>query len=110
MGLFDAFRRTDINEGVRRFKESKGALLLDVRTAQEYAQGHIPGSVNLPLDSIRNIVKLTKDSDTQLYVHCLSGARSSRATAQLKDMGYERVLNIGGISSWRGELERGLQG
>ena len=49
MGFFDFLHGADINEGVELFRSTPGALLLDVRTAQEYAGGHIPGSVNIPL-------------------------------------------------------------
>ena len=47
MGFFDLFKKTDINEGVVAYKNTKNAVLLDVRSAEEYAQGHIPGSRNI---------------------------------------------------------------
>ena len=49
MSILDLFRRPDINDGLRRFESTPGAVLLDVRTAEEYAAGHLPGSRNLPL-------------------------------------------------------------
>ena len=52
MGLFDLFAGPDINVGVQEWKASKGAVLLDVRSADEHGQGHIPGSVNVPLNRI----------------------------------------------------------
>lgn len=107
MGLFDFFKMADINEGVETFRKTDGAVLLDVRTVEEYAQGHIPKSVNLPLSEIGNIAHIAEDKATPIFVHCLSGARSSQAEGALKYMGYTAVQNIGGINSYRGEIERG---
>ena len=52
MGFFDLFKRTDINEGVNQYKATKNAVLLDVRSAGEYAGGHIPGSRNIDVNHI----------------------------------------------------------
>ena len=105
MGLLDFFRRADINEGVRAFRAAEGAVLLDVREAQEYASGHIPGSVNLPLSEISGAPERIPEKGTPLFVYCLSGNRSSGAVGALKSMGYTDVTNIGGISAYRGKLE-----
>lgn len=106
MGLFHLFRSADINEGVAEYKTNKGAMLLDVRTAEEYRDGHIEGSINVPLDQIASIAGVVKDKQTPLYVHCYSGGRSGQAVAYLKQMGYTNVKNIGGISSYRGKVVR----
>ena len=104
MNIFNIFARKDINEGVRSFRESKNAVLLDVRTREEYASGHIEGSRNLPLDEIDRVDSVIKDKAAPLYVHCLSGGRSARAVAYLKGMGYREVYDIGGIGSYRGKI------
>lgn len=104
MGFFDIIKSVDINKGVEEFRENKGAVLLDVRTAQEYSQGYIPGSINIPLDSIDEIGNVVSDKNVPLYVHCLSGARSGRAVSALKGMGYMNVKNIGGINSYKGKI------
>ena len=104
MSVFNIFARKDINEGVKRFRENKEAVLLDVRTREEYASGHIEGSRNLPLDEIDKVDFLIKDKNAPLYVHCLSGGRSARATAYLKSKGYREVHDIGGIGSYRGKI------
>lgn len=106
MGFLDLFKGVDINEGVQAFKETKNALLLDVRTPEEYKDGHIEGSVNLPLQSISNIKSMSIGKDRPIFVHCLSGSRSSQATAKLKKLGYANVTNIGGISAYRGKVVR----
>lgn len=61
MSIFNIFECKDINEGVRKFRESKDAVLLDVRTREEYASGHIEGSKNLPFDEIDKVRFLVKD-------------------------------------------------
>ena len=105
MGLFNFFRNTaDINTGVAEYETNDGAVLLDVRTAEEYRDGHIDGSVNIPLDRISSVKNIIKDKSTPLYAHCLSGGRSGQAVSYLKQIGYTNVKNIGGISSYRGKV------
>jgi len=106
MGLFGFLKQIDIHEGVEQYRKTSGAVLLDVRTPQEYAEGHIPGGRNLPLQSIDKAALIVDNKDTPLFVHCLSGARSRQATAALKQMGYTNVTNIGGIADYRGKVER----
>ena len=106
MGLFDFMKSPDINEGVKICEETQDAVLLDVRDPDEYAAGHIPGSVNLPLSQIKSAEDRFPDMDTPLFIYCLSGARSSRAIAALGEMGYTKLTNLGGIRAWRGEIEK----
>lgn len=101
MSLFSLFRRPDFGALLRE-AEAAGGLVVDVRTAAEYRQGHVPGSVNIPLDRI-GAAKL--DAGRPLYLYCQSGARSARACAALSRRGY-RAANMGGISAYRGTLER----
>ena len=69
MGLFNFFHNTvDINTGVAEYETNDGAVLLDVRTAEEYRDGHIDGSVNIPLDRISSVENIVKDKSTPLYV------------------------------------------
>lgn len=105
MGLMNFLRNTaDIDEGVEEYKTTNDAVLLDVRTTEEYHNGHIDGSVNLPLDRISFIEEAVKDKNTPLYVHCYSGSRSGKAVTYLKQMGYTNAVNIGGISSYHGKV------
>lgn len=106
MGLFDFFKGPDINQGVKEYRESDGAILLDVRTPQEYRVGHIAGSRNIPLQNIRQAINIIKNKKVPLYVYCQSGARSGRAVMELQKMGYENVKNIGGIASYSEKEER----
>lgn len=106
MGFFDLFKGTDINDKLQEMRGVKGAVLLDVRNADEFRQGHIPGAINVPVDSIDRIGKRVKKKSTPIYSYCLSGARSGRAVSALESMGYTNVTNIGGINRYRGEIER----
>lgn len=101
--LFNLFGRRDINQGVEEWKNTRGAVLLDVRTQNEYAGCHIDGSVNIPLDRLDTIGGRVPDKTTPIFVHCLSGGRSASAAAYLKRNGYSRVYDIGGINAYRGE-------
>ena len=104
MGIFSFLQTKDINSGVRSYLSTEGAVLLDVRTPEEYAEGHIEGSRNIPLQNIERTESVIIDKSTPLFVHCRSGARSSQATSILKRMGYTNVEDIGGIMSYRGKV------
>ena len=106
MGFFDFLRQPDVNQGVNDYKNTTGAVLLDVRTPQEYSEGHIPGSKNVPLQTLDKVSSVVENKDTELFVYCYSGARSRQAAAALGQMGYTKVNNIGGISSYRGKVEK----
>ena len=105
MGFFDLFKHTDINQCVAQFQQVSNAMLVDVRTPEEYRDGHIPGSINVPLQQIEDIDLEVSDMSTPLFVYCRSGARSRQATAMLQKMGYEEVHNIGGILDYKGKVE-----
>ena len=105
MGIFDVFKSPDINEGVVRFRETPGAVLLDVRTPEEYAEGHIPGSKNVPLQTLDRVRDLIEDPGTPLFAYCLSGGRSRQAVSFLRSMGYASATNLGGICDSRGTLD-----
>ncbi|MDQ6964849.1 MAG: rhodanese-like domain-containing protein [Mariprofundales bacterium] len=76
-------------------------VMLDVRTQQEYDQGHIKGAVLIPVQSLsERIDEVPKDR--QLYLYCRSGVRSARASRLLAQQGFTSVENvIGGIEAWR---------
>lgn len=80
-------------------------LLLDVRTKAEFDQGHIPGSLLMPYDSIQVDFK-EADKSRPIVVYCRSGNRSSTAARTLVSMGYTDVSDFGAVHQWRGTLER----
>lgn len=78
------------------------ALLLDVRTAGEYAQGHLEQAKLLPYDEISSgISALTEDKNQLIYVYCRSGRRSGIAKQTLESLGFTNVHNIGGYEQLR---------
>ena len=106
MGIFDFFKQADINQGIEEYKGSAGAVLLDVRSQQEYREGHVPGSKNVPLQMLGKISSVVQKKETPLFVYCYSGARSRQAVSTLQQMGYTNVKNIGGIAAYEGKVER----
>lgn len=104
MGIFDFLKGADINEGVQEWQSSPNAILLDVRTTGEYQKGHIQGSINIPLNELNQVNARIPDQDKMIFVHCLSGSRSSQAVSCLKQLGYKNVKNIGGIGSYKGSV------
>ena len=84
MGIFDFFKHSDINQGVQEYKNAVGAVLLDVRTHQEYREGHIPGSQNVPLQQLDKGGKVTENKGTALH---------------------NRLQKNGGITACQGKVE-----
>ena len=91
----------NINKGVEECRSTENALLVDVREAEEFAAGHIPGAVNAPLSAIEGA---NLPADRPLFLYCLRGSRSARAAGILRRRGYRRVRSIGGIINYRGEI------
>lgn len=105
MGFFDRFFEAGINAKVAEARKDPRALIVDVRSPEEYAQGHIEGTVNVPLDRIGGEAELF--AGHRLLVMCASGARARQAVAELRDLGFSEVESIGGIMSWNGPVIRG---
>ena len=97
------FQVNDINAGVEEYQKTPQAKLIDVREEDEYAAGHIPASINIPLSKIESAQGEITDLDTPLFVYCRSGNRSGQAVAWLKQAGYSKVKNIGGIANYSGK-------
>jgi rhodanese-related sulfurtransferase len=94
------------NVGSQEFAQlqSSGALVVDVRTASEFAAGHIPGATNVPLDQLQNTAS-SWNKDQAIAVYCATGARSANAAAYLAGQGFRKVYNLEqGVASWSGQL------
>lgn len=82
--------------------ESGQVKLVDVREADEYRQGYIIGAINIPVDSIKgdSILADLPNYNEPIIVYCLSGKRAQEAALKLRRLGYNYLLNMGGISHW----------
>ncbi|MBO2671312.1 hypothetical protein AYI81_03085 [Shewanella algae] len=81
-------------------KVAQGAMLVDVRTPEEYAEGHLPEAVNIPFEQIAEaFAKQGIAKDTPVVVYCRSGRRSGIAKESLDNAGYQEVYNGGGYDS-----------
>lgn len=88
--------------------EAGGATVVDVRTAEEYGESHIPGAVLVPLDTIGSQRPAAlPDTGAELLIYCRSGVRSKAAAEQLAALGYQQVYDFGGIIDWPYETVRG---
>jgi phage shock protein E len=87
--LFGGDTKTDLKTTI-----NEGAFLVDVRTAGEFAEGHVKGSVNIPLDSVPTQLAKFKNKKN-IIVFCRSGGRSSQAKSILEQNGFTNVVNGG---------------
>lgn len=88
-------------------EQEENVLVVDVRTPQEYAEGHIPGAILIPLDTIGDEPpKELPDLNQKILVYCRSGRRSKQAAGKLARLGYTEIYEIGGIMTWPYEIEK----
>ncbi len=93
----------------KEVNEDKNAVILDVRTEEEFIEGYIPNAKNIDIYKgqgfLDEIEKLDKSKN--YYVYCRSGARSAQACALMKQQGFENASNLmGGITDWEGEIQK----
>jgi phage shock protein E len=79
---------------------AQGGVLLDVRSPEEFAAGHLPGAINIPVAEVRARAAEIGARDRPVVTYCRSGGRSARAAATLRELGFERVLNLGPKAAW----------
>lgn len=96
-------RKEDVltpEEAKARIDANPNLILLDVRTQEEYDQGHIPGAVCLPNEMITTDMPFPFGQDAEILLYCRSGRRSAEAAKKLRDMGFSNVSDLGGIIDW----------
>lgn len=99
------YRQVTTEEAVNIMQTEENYVILDVRTAQEFASGHIPGAALLPNETIgTEDIPLLPDKDQLILVYCRSGNRSKQAAEKLAQLGYTNIAEFGGINSWTGEI------
>jgi phage shock protein E len=101
--MFNPFKQAQLaqDKAFAQLNADKSIKLIDVRTVEEFREGHIKGSVNLPLDELLDkAAKQLPVKDATIFIVCHSGARASTAVSALKRVGYTHVFNIGGVAAW----------
>ena len=97
----------DVKEAKEIFETPGDYIILDVRRADEYAGGHIPGAINVANESINDTCpEELPDLNQTIYVYCRSGNRSKQASEKLVSLGYTNIIEFGGILDWTGEIEK----
>ena len=101
------YRQISMDEAVDMMKDEKNYIILDVRRPDEYAEGHIPGAINVPNEEIgtTEIAELP-DKSQMILVYCRSGRRSKEASEKLVKLGYTNIVEFGGIQDYKGEIEK----
>lgn len=103
--IFNIFRKL---VGIRPVDYSalvkNGAIVIDVRSRNEFENGHIPGSLNIPLDQLKKNLQRLPDKQQAVILCCASGVRSSSAKAMLKAHGYSKVFNGGSWSALQSKV------
>lgn len=99
-----AYRRVSAEEAQQIMKNESNYQIVDVRTPEEYASGHIPNAICIPNESIgKEPPAELSDKKQMLLIYCRSGRRSKEAANKLVELGYENVVDFGGIIDWPGE-------
>lgn len=101
------FSQITMDEAKEIFETPGDYIILDVRRADEYAGGHIPGAINVANESINDTCpEELPDMNQTIYVYCRSGNRSKQASEKLVSLGYTNIIEFGGILDWTGEIEK----
>lgn len=80
--------------------EKENAILIDVRSKEEYENKHIDGSINIDVNDIETVEEIYKDKNRPIILYCRSGNRSMQAANKLIKMGYTKIYNLGAITNW----------
>ena len=101
------YTQITMSEAVEMMESESDYIILDVRRPDEFATGHIPNAINIPIESIgTDEISELPDKDQLILVYCRSGNRSKQASQKLVKLGYSNVVEFGGINDWKGEIEK----
>ena len=94
-------------EAKQLIADEVGYVIVDARTLEEYAGGHIPGAICIPNETIgTEAPEVLPDKEQLILVYCRSGNRSKQASQKLAKLGYTNVKEFGGIIDWDGDIEQ----
>ena len=101
----NTYRSITMDDAVTMMTQETGYIILDVRRADEFAAGHIPGAINVANESIgTDEIPELPDKNQLIMVYCRSGRRSKEAAEKLVKLGYTNIVEFGGILDWKGEI------
>lgn len=102
-----SYRQVTPDEAASIMKTEENYIILDVRRADEFAEGHIPGAINVANEDIgEEEIPELPDKAQLILVYCRSGRRSKEAAEKLVKLGYTNIVEFGGILDWKGEIEK----
>ena len=101
----DSYTQISQDKAKEMMSRDDGHIVVDVRRPDEFSEGHIPGAICIPNESITDSQPAElPDLDQVILIYCRSGRRSKEASQKLFDMGYTNVYEFGGIIDWTGEI------
>ena len=101
--MLELFKKKEVVDYKELIKQ--GAIVLDVRSKEEFESGHVKGAINIPLDVLSSHSKKIGDKNTHIITCCMSGGRSSMAKNILHKEGYDNVYNGGGWHTLQSKLQ-----
>lgn len=105
-GAKGKFQQSTMQDLAQRLGTETDYILLDVRTTEEFEEGHIPGAICIPNEEIARLAATRLPNKDQLiFMYCHSGMRSMMAANYLASQGYTNIVECGGIMDWQGKLE-----
>ena len=101
------YKKITAEEAKERMDKDDKVVILDVRTEEEYQEGHVPGAIVIPNETISSEpLEELPDMDQEILVYCRSGNRSAQAAKKLSEAGYTQVYDFGGIIDWPYDTEK----
>ena len=101
------YEQISMEEAKQLMAGEEGYVIMDARTIEEYANGHIPDAICIPNESIGDVMpEKLPDKEQLILVYCRSGNRSKQASQKLAELGYTNVKEFGGIMDWDGDIEQ----
>lgn len=103
-----SYHQIDMTEAAQKMQQETDYILVDVRTEKEYAEGHIPGAINISKERIMKAQSFLDElpaPNEMVMIYCYNGSCSQDVAEKLAELGYTNVLDIGGIENWTGKID-----
>ena len=100
-----SINHVSMDDIVQIMNDNSDYIILDVRTVEEYNEGHIPNAICIPNETIgEDTVNKLPNKEQLILIYCRSGNRSKQAAQKLIKLGYTNLIEFGGIIDWKGEI------